>query len=688
MGLKHLENYGPYAELATTGYITISTDNITVSNWKEHIHSIVNIMKDGIETDFVQNMKLRVIFHNNEDVELSIFDYYFNLIMWHLIIRTGDPINAEHLFYDENITKKTIKKYIDEKFISVYRSRFSNMELNNIIDDAMYEFSHIDSFSFYLANTINIEDDIELMNRYPEYYDILHTDLSGVPIEDVKEIGEQRTKRLIEYIKNSEHCLADSFRAGEGINPRQYREFSVNIGSKPDGNGGIFPTIINKSFLNGGVNDVKSMFIESSGGRIAQIIAKMNVGTSGHFARLLRLNTRDTIIHPNPHYHCDSKNFQEVFIRDQNILTLFENRYYRFDPNGLEYKVGPKDTFLIGKKIYLRSPMTCASFARGHGVCYRCYGDLAYTNCDINIGILASEILSSALTQRLLSAKHLLESLVQKIEWSKGFSDLFEIEFNVITLSDNMDYRGYKLVIDPDKIDAESEDDYDYNEYITSFEVKTPSGKLIPIYTANETKMYISIDLNEAIRKYGKPVDGKIEIDMERLTESNVFLINIMNNELSKTLERVKEIINKEKETSKYDRHQILQEFIETTFKGGLDLTAVHAEVILANQLRNYDDILLKPDWSIPNESYQLITLNRALTDNPSVTISMMYQKLAKTLYNPLTFRKNAPSFVDLLFMEKPQLYMQNTSMITEKKIKSDKEESEPMVKFISEDKK
>jgi len=327
--------------------------------------------------------------------------------------------------------------------------------------------------------------------------------------------------------------------------------------------------------------------------------------------------------------------------------------------------------------------MTCASAARGHGICYRCYGDLAYTNCDINIGILASELLSAALTQRLLSAKHLLESLVQKLEWCTSFYEYFDIEFNVITLSDSIDYRGFKLLIDPENITPVSEDDnFDYNEYVTSFEIVLPSGKVIPIYTADGTPIYISMGLNEMIRKHGDPVNKKIEIDMDKLTECNVFLINIANNELSKTLELVKSIINKESITTSFDRNQILQEFIQATFEGGLDITSVHSEVILSCQLRNPDDILLKPDWSNINEPYSILTLNRALTDNPSVTISLLYQKLSKSLFTPLTFRKSAPSFVDLLFMEQPQIYMQNTSIITDNKFKSDKEEPQQMVSF------
>jgi hypothetical protein len=60
--------------------------------------------------------------------------------------------------------------------------------LNNIIDDAMYLYSHIDNFAMYLANTINLEDNIKMMQTIPEFNQIINADLSNIPIEDVKNI--------------------------------------------------------------------------------------------------------------------------------------------------------------------------------------------------------------------------------------------------------------------------------------------------------------------------------------------------------------------------------------------------------------------------------------------------------------------------------------------------------------------
>ncbi len=670
--LENFNNYGPYAELVQNGKMIVDVSTINIDNYNNHLKSILNILRDGIETEFVQSTFITVDFGNGNIADLTIIDYFFNLVMWYLMVRTMEPINPQHLFFDEAITKNTIKKYIDNHFIEINRKKFSNIELNQIISDTLETYKYIDDFSMYLCNTINLEDTIELMNKYPEFNDIIHADLSKVPLEDVKNVGMELTYKAVDYIKNSDHCLSNSFRAGEGINIKQYKEFSINIGSKPDGKGGVFPAIINSSFLTGGVNDLLSYFIESSTGRTAQILTKMNVGSSGHFARLLGLNNMDTIIHPDPNYICDTKNFQVVKITNHKMLEMFENRYFRLSPNGVEYIMKPrKFKHLVGETLYFRSPMTCASNSRNQGICYRCYGDLAHTNHDINIGKLSAEILSAILTQILLSAKHLLESLVKKIEWrnQRTFFDIFEIEGNIVKLIEDFNYKGYKLLIDPNNIFLEDEyDDYEYNEYITEFEVESSEGNILKFSTKDSDNIYIGVDLNEIIRKKGEPVDGKISINLIDLKDSAIFLLMIHNNELSRTLDKLKDIIDKNSITKSMNRHQLLQAMLETVIEGNLNVDAVHCEVILSNQIRHIDNVLERAEWQYPDEPCDILTLNQALMNNPSIVITLSYQRLTKTLYNPLTFRKNAPSFMDLFFIEKPSEFLNSTEIVQSKK--------------------
>lgn len=707
--LNHPENYGVYAAVISGTPIRINTKDITVETWQSHYDSVLNLLKDGIETETVQKCFITITFADGIVVELAITDYLINLMMWNMLIRTNHQIESKHIFFDTEIKKDTIKDYIDKFLIDVSRKQFTNKELNNIIDDTLYRIHDIDGFAMYLSNTVNLEDNVFLMQKCPEFNECMHADLSSVPIEDVKSVGMNYANRAIDIMKDAkkylgyDHCLADACRASEGINPKQFKEFTINIGTKPDGHGGIFPIPILNSFINGGVADPQDYFIESSTGRTAQIIKYNNVGSSGHFARLLGLNNMDSFLHPDPNYDCCTPNYVQVVIKDKNHLKMLRNRYYRLHPRGVEKIIGPKDSDLIGQLIYLRSPITCASAARGQGICYKCYGDLAYTVYDagihfgVNIGRIASETLSSSLTQKLLSAKHLLEAFVEKIVWVKEFNELFEIEGNIIKLNSEVRVNDYKFIIDPEAIELENEEDDDlgnfddeeggggfaiYNEYVTEFDVLC-NGELIHISNDKNAKLYISTEFNTIIRKKGEPIDDKISIDFSELTEIPLFIVPIENNELSKTLNHLEHLLNKNSTIKGMDIHQLLQALLATAIEGGLKLASTHLEVIVSNQIRDAEDILKKPKWFQLNPDYEILSLNRALTCNPSVTISMSYQKVSKLLYNPLTFKKNGTSFMDLFFMERPQYAINGIDLDHEEEfVPKPGELFEPMVYF------
>ena len=129
--------------------------------------------------------------------------------------------------------------------------------------------------------------------------------------------------------------------------------------------------------------------------------------------------------------------------------------------------------------------------------------------------------------------------------------------------------------------------------------------------------------------------------------------------------------------TKNMDKDQLVQAYIEALIEGKLDPMSIHGEVLIMNQIRAVDDILAKPDWEYPNAPYQILTLDHALMNNPSVTITLLYQKLSKILTSPKTFEKTAPSIVDPFFMEKPQdFFFTDAKLITTRNPKSDKEQN------------
>ena len=681
--MKYNPNYHyPYEDLCNTGHQTIYTKDLNQDNINDHFNSIINILKDGIETPEVQSMMLHVVFENDTDLDLSIFDYTINLMFWQFCTIVNHPIWDVHIVFPEDITKKYIKEYIDNIFVDKYRKKLPFIELNQTIDAVIGKFRDLRQFQMYLANTLNLEDTIDLMNQYPEFNETVHFDTTGIPLEDIKEAGMAATNKQIRYIKNSNHCLRDSFRTGEAISPKQYKEVAVNIGSKPDGQGSVFPHPIKHSFMNGGLQSAEEICIESSVGRVAQILQKTNVGESGAFARQLELNNQDTFLNPDPNYVCDTHNFEEITIENETMLNMYDLRYYRTNPNGIDKKLNAKkDKNLIGQRLFFRSPMTCASAARGHGICYKCYGDLAYAEQEINIGQIAAEGLSSIYTQILLSAKHLLESLVIKMEWTKQFYELFTITFNTIALKENGTYRGYKLIIDDDIKSEEEIDDIEYNYYINSFIVRTPDGEDIKIKTTEADNIYIEPDFYQYIMSVQPEDDNSdesyyVELNMVDLMDFPVlFVVQVRNNELSATMDKIKKLIDNKSIIESYDRNSILKEFITTNIQGNIKLNAVHFEVLLMNQIRAADDDLDVPDWTIPNAPYKILTLSKSLSENRSITVRLQSNKVSKALSNPQNRFISKPSMTDIYFMEQPQEYLDPNMISDEYVPKSDKEE-------------
>ena len=46
--VTYYENYGPYVQLAKTGYQEIESTSLTPDNYMSHFNGILNIMKDSI----------------------------------------------------------------------------------------------------------------------------------------------------------------------------------------------------------------------------------------------------------------------------------------------------------------------------------------------------------------------------------------------------------------------------------------------------------------------------------------------------------------------------------------------------------------------------------------------------------------------------------------------------------------
>lgn len=694
--LPYKENYFMFEELVNTGSQTINTVEVNDGNIDRYFTGLLNILKDGIERDEVQSVKIQINYADGPSIKLTLFDLFSNMIMWKTWTATGRVIESDSFFFEEALTKPLIKRFLDKTFVDPFRDKLEIIHMNNILDDANYYYGLVDDFGFYLSDTVCAEDTSELMDISPRFRELTRPNFDGVPFEEIKNKGLEYTEERIKIMKENNHCLTDALSAGEAINKKQFKEVDTDIGTKPNGEGGAYPIHINNSFINGGLDRVEYYYVESATGRIAQILEKSNVAISGDFARLLGTNNQDTMLHPDHKYFCDTQHLVKVHINDRLKLSEYNLRYYKNDPMEKNPEVlDGEDTSLIGRTLYFYSPTKCASFARGEGICRRCYGNLYYS-IGINPGKLASDLLSSKYTQRLLSAKHLLESAIIAMIWTEEMYNYLQIDLNTITVREDCTEDVFISFTSADINADDDDEEKEYAEYLTSFTIRTATESFV-VKTNNLDEIYLSSDMSNYIREftnYSPSEDDEIynfDINLKHFNEYTdntgvLFLLKLKNDELAATLNKAKSIINKTAVTSTYNLDGIIEDFIDVNNNGGIVLNAVHYEVLVSNQIRSSEDILEKPDWSTLIEpKYSILTLSQALTNNPSITICLLYRKVSDTLYKPLSFRKHKSSVFDLYYMKCPQEYISNPNIVTTNQ-NADKEEVNTIEPFTFDD--
>ena len=74
----------------------------------------------------------------------------------------------------------------------------------------------------------------------------------------------------------------------------------------------------------------------------------------------------------------------------KKMLEKYNGRYYKLKPeDDLKLINSNRDTDLIGKRVLLRSPITCAC---GDYVCHKCFGTTSLLNLDISDGVTGFEV--------------------------------------------------------------------------------------------------------------------------------------------------------------------------------------------------------------------------------------------------------------------------------------------------------
>lgn len=724
-------DYGIFTPVVYGKPISINVLDITEETIDDYTNNLKDVFLDYIEITSVQNTKIEFVFDNGMSVRLPLAYALTNIIVWGFIIKTKQKIKPYHVFFNKDgITNSYIKEYIDKFAIIPVREECGKNNdvmiihnLNRVIYDTLRNLKFVDQFAWFFNNSINNEDFILMYNNCPGFKEIMDRHktnyYSQFPVEQMNAEALNDMNRLVDYIVNAkqyigrDHCLSDAFRAKEGIKPKQAREMYTNIGVKPNGEGGIFPYVVNTNYINGGANNVAFHILESLIARIAQILSKKNTARSGQFSRIMTLNcsqtNKYTIPYTNkldPSYDCGTRNFLKYKVSDETALKKIADRYYRLNPFGMEkrvsnvYQAMRDNSDLIGKEIYLRSPIKCKSAAMGLGICRKCMGELYSIVPAVKIGVYSVTNLTEPLTQMMLSAKHLLEAKINSVTFDTSclseekISEFIMVDEGTIFINPEFeDVKKWKLVIRDGDIQEEilaslendeNDDDIDTSfedtmKYINIFYLRNDStGEEYPIKTSNVDNFYLSDWLTEYIKlKNLNDIDEDIILPVSALIGDNnpLFTIgSIHNDDMSERLESVIKVINLKANTDSYTAETFLETLSNKLNNIGLDnIMSVHLEIIIMNQIRSGDDIISMPDWSVPEQTnYQILTLKKAISTHPNISISLQSEDIARMLYSPLSFKKHEPSAYDLLYMVQPQKFL-SEEPLTESESNTDK---------------
>lgn len=662
---KRKEQINQLIENLPNGHFVIADKMVDKQTFKEFRKTIYSYLKLGFEDKPLRECPIHFKFQpeDEEENEMQLRHFYTNLLFWEPLIRLKSVKDLDESFIIDcsMISTGYIKSYIDNKLIIPYRDNVSNKKLNMIIHDMIFNLSKISTdFNIILGLTINVETFLNMSEENKRFDEIIRTrlDESMQPAE-IEKLLDDLSKEQLDILLSTSNPLQPMLKAKSGIKTKQLSEISISGGLKPNLAGNTIPIPINGNLIVGGLNSVTNYYIDSTAGRKSMIMNNTVMGKSGHFSRKCMLLASNVNLR-NDNQVCNTVRPLKIFIETKKHLMKFVGRYYRL-PTGSKYQLLKEtDTDLIGKYIYVKSPMTCAS---KHGVCRECYGEpLFQVNSGICVGSYAGAIITNPIGQSILSSKHILTTTSETIQFPPEFDKVFTLYANEILVNDESDeLMDWNLLIIHDNIVfIDDVDEGEYNKFVTMFHLQnTTTGEIIEIQDKDAKEIYISADLQKELG-IGKKKKKVYSCPISELPiNTTLFIMEIENNELTRPLYNIMKLLDNNEKRAQLNVKTIddlAQKTIELFIESNIDVQSVHGEVLLSQLIRRETDILKRPDFSKYKscKDYQILTLNTALEKHPSPLIGLAFQFLKRQFSSPLTFKKCGDSSIDPFFRERP----------------------------------
>lgn len=486
---------------------------------------------------------------------------------------------------------------------------------------------------------------------------------------DVEELLRQKTNELITEFAVTKNPVWYISKAGNHIKPKQVQELFISYGQIPDVSGNVIPyTMQGNGFATGYIDPV-TYYIAATGARLSAIMNKEHMGEAGYLSRNLILASR-TLTLSRTMYDCGTKHMLHLKVTDGEFLHRLENKWFcEYLGQPLQIIHYETHKYLIGRKIWVRSLLTCAG---GDEVCHVCYGRDSHLVMNMpGMAIFNTEVYSEPVSQNILSTKHLLFTAANKLGFSSSFDKYFKFNAGDIYLIDKEDWDStvptdhlFIRIEEGNMIPINQHDMAEYNTFGNNVES--------PIFIYNsKTKEYDKIEIinyesmfiDAPSMKLFKLVEDKktgikyYELPLDTLSselEGRLLSVDIKNNGLTDNLYMIMNLLNKD--ASKYDDYNDLaQDFFEKLVSAGIRCRHVQAEVILNRLIRDADNLYNRPKFErFENPKYKILTLNQALLNTSAPTVGFSYQELKRQILSDALYdEKKGSSYLDPLYADK-----------------------------------
>lgn len=379
-----------------------------------HLHlrifyGVKESIKNRLSEDYSTRKTKVNIKVSDDEREITLGRLFLNIVFLEPLIKNNIKIIPEDIFMG-GLTQKSAEKQFN---YLLKRFRENNIDYNlgrNYLANIINELSDLSAEkNSIVGNSISFRDFVRIEVEDPEGEKLFSPEVKQGSFSDIESQFAVSGNNLLDYFKRHHEAELHPFVVSEtGINKKQFTQFGKFIGLKPNIDGTVIPVTITDNFLHG-LSGIENYFINAKGTKLALLTNSKMTRRSGYLTRKLSLSNIDHY-HDNNIKDCGTKHFVVINIDNKRKLRQFIGRhYYKINQETFEklsdelFTIENNSEELIGQKIGLRSPVTCA----GKHVCATCYGrTLSEVNKDVNSGLVAVNKLTEQLTQRLLSAKH------------------------------------------------------------------------------------------------------------------------------------------------------------------------------------------------------------------------------------------------------------------------------------------